>query len=103
MGEKSVDRAAMQKATQQIETKHQQIHALQTRLQGQMVDLGSRWRSNSSTVFQQGYQQFDSEFEKVKQGLDQIHTSLVQTLREYGMREEENQATANQISGLING
>lgn len=101
MADKSVDRAAMQKATQQIETKHQQIHQLQTRLQGQMTDLSSRWHGNASTAFQQGYQQFDSEFEKVKQGLDKIHTSLVETLREYGAREEENQATANQIAGLI--
>lgn len=101
MGEKSVDRAAMQKATQQIETKHQQIHALQNRLQGQMADLGSRWHGNASTAFQNGYRAFDSEFEKVKQGLDSIHVSLVQTLREYGVREEENQATANQIAGLI--
>ena len=101
MGDKSVDRAAMQKATQQIETKHQQIHTLQTRLQGQMTDLSSRWHGYASTAFQRGYQQFDSEFEKVKQGLDKIHTSLVETLREYGAREEENQATANQIAGLI--
>ena len=52
MGDKSVDRAAMQKATQQIETKHQQIHTLQTRLQGQMTDLSSRWHGNASTAFQ---------------------------------------------------
>ena len=101
MGEKSVDRAAMQKATQQIETKHQQIHTLQTRLQGQMGDLASRWQGNASTAFQKGYSMFDSEFEKVKQGLDKIHTSLVETQKEYTQREEENTQTANQIAGLI--
>ena len=66
-----------------------------------MTDLSSRWHGNASTTFQQGYRQFDTEFEKVKQGLDKIHTSLVETLREYGQREDENQATANQIAGLI--
>lgn len=101
MGDKSVDRAAMQRATQQIEAKHQQIHQLQARLQGQMSDLSVRWQGNASMAFQRGYQQFDSEFEKVKGGLDKIHTSLVETLREYGTREEENQQTANQIAGLI--
>lgn len=101
MGDKSVDRAAMQKATQQIETKHQQIHRLQTRLQGQMGDLASRWHGNASNAFQRGYRAFDSEFEKVKAGLDTIHGQLVETLREYGVREEENQSTANQIAGLI--
>lgn len=101
MGDKSVDRAAMQKATQQIETKHQQIHRLQTRLQGQMGDLASRWHGNASNAFQRGYRAFDSEFEKVKAGLDTIHGQLVETLREYGGREDENEATANQIAGLI--
>lgn len=101
MGDKSVDRAAMQKATQQIETKHQQIHSLQTRLQGQMGDLASRWHGNASNAFQRGYRAFDSEFEKVKAGLDTIHGQLVETLREYGGREDDNEATANQIAGLI--
>lgn len=101
MGDKSVDRAAIQKATQQIETKHQQIHSLQTRLQGQMGDLASRWHGNASNAFQRGYRAFDSEFEKVKAGLDTIHGQLVETLREYGGREDENEATANQIAGLI--
>ena len=74
--------------------------ALQNRLQGQMADLGSRWHGNASTAFQNGYRAFDSEFEKVKQGLDSIHVSLVQTQREYGVREAETQATDNQIAGL---
>lgn len=101
MNQKSVDRAAMQKATAQIELKHQQIHSLQTRLQGQMGDLASRWHGNASTAFQSGYRQFDTEFEKVKAGLDKIHDQLVQTLREYGVREDENLAVANEIVGLI--
>lgn len=91
----------MAKAAQQIEAKHQQIHQLQSRLQGQMTDLSSRWVGNASTAFQRGYSQFDTEFEKVKQGLDKIHTALVETQREYAQREEENASTANQIAGLI--
>lgn len=103
MVNKSVDRAAMQKATQQIETKHQQIYSLQNRLQGQMNDLASRWQGNASIAFQNGYRAFDTEFEKVKVGLDEIHHKLVETLKQYGVQEEENRATANQIQGLING
>lgn len=101
MGNKSVDRAQMAKAAQQIEAKHQQIHQLQARLQGQMTDLATRWTGQASSMFQRGYGQFDTEFEKVKQGLDKIHTSLVETQKEYAQREEENTQTANQIAGLI--
>lgn len=101
MADKSVDRAEMAKAAQQIETKHQQIHTLQSTLQGQMTELQGRWTGNASRAFQDGYRAFDSEFEKVKQGLDTIHTQLVETQKEYVSREDENQATANQIAGLI--
>lgn len=86
MGNKSVDRSAMAKAAQQIEAKHQEIHSLQKKLQDQMADLSSRWQGNASFAFQREYSQFDTEFEKVKQGLDRIHTALVETQREYTNR-----------------
>ncbi len=86
MGNKSVDLAAMAKAAQQIEAKHQQIHQLQSRLQGQMTDLSSRWAGNASTTFHHSYSQFDTEFEKIKQGLDKIHSALVETQRQYVQR-----------------
>lgn len=101
MAEKSVDRAEMAKARDQIDLKHQQIHSLRGTLRGQMGDLQARWTGNASTAFQQGYRAFDEEFEKVQQGLEKIHTQLAQTQTEYVAREEENQATANQIAGLI--
>lgn len=102
MANKSVDRDAMLRATQQLETKHQQIYALQSRLQGQMNDLKSRWHGNAANAFQRGYSSFDAEFEKVKNGLDKIHVQLVETLRQYGHQEAENLQTANQIDALIN-
>ena len=91
----------MATAAQQIEAKHQHIHTLQERLQGQMVDLSGRWQGQASAAFQRGYSQFDTEFEKVKQGLDKVHSSLVETQREYLNRGEESAAAANQIEGLI--
>lgn len=102
MGNKSVDRAEMAKAAQQIDTKHQEIHTLQTTLRQEMADLAVRWTGRASDAFQQGYRSFDAEFEKVKQGLDTIHNQLVQTNRQYSAREDENLATANTIAGLIN-
>ena len=56
MGNKSVDRAEMNKAAQQIDTKHQQIQAPQTRLRGEMQQLAGIWTGKASTAFQQGYQ-----------------------------------------------
>ncbi len=88
MDDTSVDCAAMARAAQQIEAKHQQIHMLQERLQGQMVKLSSRWPGDASAAFQHRYSKFDTEFERVKQGLDRVHTSLVETSREHFQRED---------------
>ena len=66
MGNKSVDRAEMAKAAQQIDTKHQQIQTLQSRLRGEMQQLRAVWTGKASMAFQQGYQRFDEEYEKVK-------------------------------------
>ncbi len=78
MGDKSADWAAMATAAQQIEAKHQQIHTLQERLEGQMVQLSARWHGHASAAFQREYSNFDTEFERVKQDLDKVHTSLIE-------------------------
>ncbi|SDL12129.1 WXG100 family type VII secretion target [Tessaracoccus oleiagri] len=101
MANKSVDRAEMAKAAQQIDAKHQQIQALQSRLRGEMQQLSAVWTGKASTAFQQGYQRFDEEYEKVKNGLEKIHGALTETLRDYTIREDESQAEANKFIGTI--
>ena len=101
MVNKSVDRAEMNKAAQQIDTKHQQIVALQTRLRGEMQTLAAAWTGKASTAFQNGYQRFDEEYEKVKNGLEQIHSALTETHRDYTIREDENLQEANKFIGSI--
>lgn len=101
MGNKSVDRAEMAKAAQQIDTKHQQIQTLQSRLRGEMQTLAGIWTGKASTAFQQGYQRFDEEYEKVKNGLEKIHGALTETLRDYTIREDESEAEANKFIGTI--
>ena len=97
MGDEFVDCAAMTKAAHQIEAKHQQIHLLQQRLQGKMMRLSTRWHGNASAAFQHRYSKFDTEFERVKQGLDKIHSSLVETSRENIHREDTDCAHATHV------
>ncbi|RRD46198.1 WXG100 family type VII secretion target [Tessaracoccus sp. OH4464_COT-324] len=101
MGNKSVDRAEMAKAAQQIDVKHQQINQLQTRLRGEMDTLSAVWTGRASTAFRNGYERFNEEYEKVKKGLEQIHQALTETLRDYTIREEESEADANKFVGMI--
>ena len=76
MAPEHADNPVMAQAAGQVETKHQQIHDLQIRLQRQLPVLAARWGAHEFTVFQHDYSQFDSEFERVKQGLDMVHASL---------------------------
>ena len=76
MAPKRADNPVMAQAAGQVETKHQQIHDLQIRLQKQLPALASRWGASEVNTFQHDYSQFDSEFERVKQGLDMVHASL---------------------------
>lgn len=82
MGDIQSDSAAMARAARQVEAKHQQIHALQERLESEMLRLSQHWHGKRSAEFQYAYSKFDTEFERVKQGLDTIHISLVETTRE---------------------
>ena len=70
------DNPVMAQAAGQVETKHQQIHDLQIRLQKQLPVLAAHWDADEFTVFQHDYSRFDSECERVKQGLDMVHASL---------------------------
>lgn len=101
MGNKSVDRAEMAKAAQQIDTKHQQIVSLQSRLRGEMQTLAGTWTGRASIAFQKGYERFDEEYEKVKNGLEKIHSALTETQRDYTIREDESEAEANKFIGTI--
>lgn len=74
----SADQAAMATAAEQVEAKHHQIHQLQTHLESRMANLQSRWHGNASAQFQRGYSYFDTELEKIKQGLELIHTALME-------------------------
>lgn len=76
MAPKYADNPVMAQAAGQVETKHQQIHDLQIRLQKQLPTLASHWEAHEFNTFQHDYSQFDSEFERVKQGLDMVHASL---------------------------
>lgn len=93
----------VQEAVQQIEARHHQIHVLQSRLHAQMLELNGRWSGKASLAFQRKYSQFDTEFERVKQCLDEMHVALVEAQRAHDRttgiidvhaRRDTNQRTA---------
>lgn len=81
MADPPVDLGAMYLAAQAIEAKHQQIHALQAQLQWQMTIQAMTWSATEAPGIHHGYQQLDTELEKVKQSLETVQSSLAECLR----------------------
>lgn len=100
-GQSQVNRASMQTAAGQIEDAHGAIHGIQNTLSADVTQLRSGWRGQASDAFYGAYTQFDGEFEKVKAGLDDIHTKLVGSQVSYTQTEEEQKAASNPILGML--
>lgn len=102
-GSASVDRAAMNQAAGQIEEKANAISATQTKLQGEVTGLiGSGWQGNAANAFLRAFNDFDNQFVKVKNALDDIHTKLVDSHVKYSSTEDEQAQSTNAISALLN-
>ena len=103
-GNSTVDRAAMAQAAGQIEDNANAIDGVQRNLQGQINGLiGSGWQGNAANAFLRAFTDFDSQFAKVKQALDDIHTKLADTQVKYASTEEEQSQATNAISSALNG
>ncbi|MDO5068065.1 MAG: hypothetical protein Q4D96_12360 [Propionibacteriaceae bacterium] len=76
MAVEQADQGAMIRAAGRVEASHQQIHELQMRLQDDLPRLATVLDGNRFVAFQRDYSHFDSQIERVKQGLDLVHSSL---------------------------
>ena len=91
----------MKKAAEQIDRAHQSIHKLQTTLSGQINALRAGWSGQASDAFYRAYSQFDDEFQKVKNGLEEIHGKLVDSHVRYTTTEADVKAASNPIFAII--
>ncbi len=101
-GNTTVDRAEMQKAAGQIDVKTNEMNGVRKDLGGQIGELMTRWQGNASKAFLKAYEEFDGQFDKVGQQLDNIHTKLVGSHSKYVQTEEEQQAASNAITAMLN-
>lgn len=92
--------AAMLHAIHEAEATHQKIHTLQLRLDSHLNNLFARNRGDASVAVQRSYRDFDTESERVKAGLEDIHKSLVEALKRGGQDAAQQLAAAQeQASG----
>jgi WXG100 family type VII secretion target len=102
VAESQVDRAAMAQAAQKLEEAVGNVRNNRSQLQGHKAELLSGWSGNAARAFDQVFEQFDSDFQRVINAMEGMHEKLVQTRITYERTEEEQTATVNKVSGLIN-
>jgi WXG100 family type VII secretion target len=98
-----VDRAAMAQAASRLEDAAGTTRQIRTQLQSHKGELLANWEGNAARAFDQVFEQFDADFQKVLSTMEEMHGKLVQTRVTYERTEEEQTATVNRVSGLING
>ncbi len=97
-----VDRAAMAQAAQRLEDAAGTTRGIRTQLQSHKAELLANWEGNAARAFDQVFEAFDADFQKVLSTMEEMHGKLVQTRITYERTEEEQTSTVNRVSGLIN-
>ena len=101
-GQTSVDRGAMQRAAQQLDSAHNTVTGLRATLETHRTELLSGWKGEAASAFANVYEAFDADMAKVLAAMQQLHSKLVTTHSTYVSTEEERSATVNRVAGLLN-
>jgi WXG100 family type VII secretion target len=100
--ETSFNRSAMATAATQVEDTVGQIKALQSRLNGAHADLMGGWQGQSASAFTAAFNEFNADFSKVIQALDEMHSKLVVSRTNYNSSEDANATSASRIANVLN-
>lgn len=99
----SADRAAMAQGAADVAAASDTTRQLKGKLAGEMNTLvSSGWQGNAATVFGRVFNDFDRQFGRVLDALDDIHENLVGSRITFEQTEADQQQTVNQLDGLLN-
>jgi WXG100 family type VII secretion target len=92
----------MAQAAQRLEDAVGTTRGIRTQLQGHRGEVLGQWSGNAARAFDTVFEQFDQDFQRVINAMDGMHGKLVQTQATYVRTEEEQTATVNRVSNIIN-
>jgi WXG100 family type VII secretion target len=102
-GESAFDRALMAQAATQVSTAVGDIQGIQSRLAGAHDSTVSGWQGPAATAFSNAYAEFNADFAKVIQALNNLGDKLRASGVNYNATEEANQSSANKVITALNG
>jgi WXG100 family type VII secretion target len=92
----------MAKAAGDIDEAASTIKGLQTSLQGHKAAVLSGWQGNAASAFDQVFQSFDEDMNKVLTALNGMHESLVKNRTQYESAEQQQTDAAKAIHQFLN-
>lgn len=90
---------AMAKAAQQVEQASQSLASIRSKVSVAVAGTHGGYQSEGATMFRSVMAQWDGDFQKIVNGLTQIHEALTATHRNYHASVDHDQASARSISG----
>jgi ESAT-6 family protein len=97
------DSQLMARAATQVDSAVSQIKGLQSNLAGAHESMMGGWRGAAASTFNNAYNEFNVDFNKVIQALDNLGAKLRQSGANYSTIETANQSSANKIVSALNG
>ena len=94
---------AMAQAAQHVDNAGQDLANIQGRIQQAVANTSAGYVSDAATLFRNVMDQWNGDFAKIINGLDQIRTALTGTQKHYEAGMEQERASVNQIAALLNG
>jgi len=102
-GQSAVDRASMALAAQDIDSSANVIRGLQVQLEDHKNQVRAQWEGQASMGFEQVFNKFNDDFQRVLTALDGMHEALVHTRITYEAREQEAHDAVNRVKQMLGG
>jgi WXG100 family type VII secretion target len=93
---------AMAQAATQVDQAGQTLAGIRTRVGGAVANTQGGYQSEAATVFRNVMDQWGADFQKIVNGLNQIHEALTATHRSYQASVDTDRASANSIMSALN-
>lgn len=100
-GESAFDRAQMATAANQTEQAVDSIRSTQSSMNAQHEALQGGWKGEAATAFSSAFTQFNGDFTKVLQALQNLQEKLSASQKNYTATETANTQAASKITQAL--
>lgn len=90
-------------ASNQLQGAVDQVRSQQSTLASEQESMMGGWKGEAASAFTSAYTQFNADYTKVLQAMQNIQEALAANLRNYAANEAANTQMSTKISSALNG